>query len=859
MSTRFFASIRRNQRQWMVVVTVLSMVSFLFLDDFGGRKGPMSSFGGAMIIGCLCAAGMCIVGYPRQKTMEYGISGFIVGAVAGFVGFGSMGINKPIVRTAVGNFSRSDFDELANHRQKLNHFVSLIASKVQNGQAMGFGGLDDESLVTYRMLLADARKMGIQVTDERVNEYLKQLGRGRLSREDYKTCLREAKVGEGELFEYLKSELSAQLVIQLTEAPGYVPPIPPQLAPYLNQMNESPRYMQETPQQLWGTFQKLTVKVSLEVAAIPVRDFVSKVTDPSEQDVNSFFEKYKFIGWTDEADPGFQQMQRVQLAYLTGDFEKFEKGSDPTDTEVQEYYEKNKDKYRAPLAKESTAPKLPDEGDASKPAAPVEGAEKPDDATKPKQPEAKTDPAPEGEKTKPADEEEKEAKPEAEPKSNCGDDDPAAEKPAADKPAADKPAAAAANADEPKPAEPKPADGKAEVKTDAPPAAVKGDDFANGKPGEKEGAGDASVPKLRNSPESLPAPKYRDLNDELKLEIRDVLLKERTFVRIAAELDKADDFMINLGLEYAELTDAAKKKEMAKSIAEKMKVYAHDHNLEYKETSELAYQELTEEPIGNASDVKSKSVVANEVFMPGPQGEPRMGLYSPRRADQRSLNGAFAYWKIADLPAQVANPQDAAVHARVVSAWKFNQARSLAEQRAKELAAKVKSDADSMPAALSGESVTGVKTDPAITIIPTDPFAWLSVNQSVPGGSRGPTISAIPLIPNIDNGFMQVVFGDLNEGETGVAVDRPRAIYYVVKVISRDLAKDDDGGVAKREHHERFMHEEFSSRLFPIIKTPYQSMAAIPQQVIDNTWRRNFQQQHHVTWEENVMPVRSRR
>ena len=72
MSTRVFAAFRRNQKQWMVVLTVLSMVSFLFLDDFGRGKGPMSAFGGGLMIGCLCAAGMCIIGYSRQKTVEFG-------------------------------------------------------------------------------------------------------------------------------------------------------------------------------------------------------------------------------------------------------------------------------------------------------------------------------------------------------------------------------------------------------------------------------------------------------------------------------------------------------------------------------------------------------------------------------------------------------------------------------------------------------------------------------------------------------------------------------------------------------------------------------------------------------------------
>ena len=120
MSTRFFASVRRNQKQWMVVLTVLSMVSFLFLDDFGRGKGPMSPFGGGLLIGCLCGAGLCIIGYPRGKTTEYGLGGLVVGFLAGYLGFGSIGGNKPVARTADGNYSREDLREMAKDRGRVN-------------------------------------------------------------------------------------------------------------------------------------------------------------------------------------------------------------------------------------------------------------------------------------------------------------------------------------------------------------------------------------------------------------------------------------------------------------------------------------------------------------------------------------------------------------------------------------------------------------------------------------------------------------------------------------------------------------------------------------------------------------------
>ncbi len=828
MSTRFFASVRQNQRQWMVVLTILSLVSFLFLDDFGRGKGPMSPLGGGLLIGCLCAAGLSIIGYSRGLTAEFGAGGFVVGFLAGYLGFGAIGANKPIVRTSIGNFSQADLIHLSRERQKANQFVFSISRKTQNPQ-MGFGGADEDSIIQHEMLLADARKMGIQVSDERVNEYLKQISQGRLTRQDFKDSLREAKLGEGEMFELLKTELAANLVVELTSPPAYVPPIAPGFERFINPQ-ESPRYMQETPYQLWTSFEMLNVKESLQAVAIPAKEFVSKVVDPSDSELSAFYEQYKNRRWIDESRPGFAKMPRVQLAYLSADFEKFEAGADPTDAEVQEYFDKNKDRYRAPLPKESTAPQLPD-GDANPPKSetPAEQPPKTDDSEKPKEPEPKSDPAPAVEDKKPAEGDVKKDAP-AEPKSNCGEEATATEKPA------DKPAEAKEAAADPKP----------ESTAAVEPAAEKPAEPTDAKPKDEDAP---IVPSLNASPESLPAPKYREMNDDLKLEIREAILRERAYARITAELDKAYDEMVKLGLDYDTTTDAAQKADKAKSVAEQLKEYAQAHKLEYKETPEITFEELSAEPIGSSTEGKSSATVANDVFMQSATGDARLPLYAPRRADSKSRNAAFAYWKIAEFPAEASDLKEDAVRAKVALAWKFDQSRPLAEKRAQELMAKVKAEGNDLPAALSTETVTGDKNDPTITVIATDEFSWLTTGRSVPGGAQNPTISTIPLIDNIGYAFMKTVFEDLKDGEVGMAPDEPRSVFYIVKVLNRDTARPDDGGVEKHERQQRFLKEEFASRLFPLIKSPYQALAQLPQQQIDMLWRQNFGQNHSVDWD----------
>jgi hypothetical protein len=830
MSTKFFQSIRRNQRQWMVVVTVLSMVSFLFLDDFGKGKGPMSPLGGALLIGCLVGAAMSIIGYPRQKTTEYGVGGLLAGLIAGFIGFSAMNQAKPVVKTALGNYTRQDLDRMAQKRQRTNVYFAAVSRGLDPAQQVGFGGfggIDDPSLLEHRIMLSDAKRMGIQVSDEGANDFLKKTFNGLLTRQNHRSSLNEAKLGERELLDSLKEELAAQLAMRLMVPPTVEVQVRPEFAQY-TQTREPLRYMQQTPHQLWDSFQMMNLKESLQAVAIPVNDFVGEIGQPSDAELTPFFEKFRNDFWTDEARPGFTAKPRVQLAYLTADFEKFEKKINPTEEEVREYYEKNTDRYRAPVMKESTAPKLPDEKTQSDAA----DALKPEDQKNSKTEENNPAPATDEKKTDDAnqkkDDEAGNDKNSAEPKSKCGDDDTAAEQKTATEPAAEK--KVEANSEDSKP---------------EPPA------------NPELGATEIALPKLSNSPESLPQPKLRELNDDLKLEIRETIARERAFGIIAAALDQANEFMVPLGLDYDTTIVPGEKTEKVKVIAEKLRNYAAENDLEYKESPEWEYEDLLAQPIGMAFENQRRSPVASDVMMRDEKGESRMPLYSPHRADLRNKRGSFAYWKISDTPAHATDLKDAAVREKAIRAWKFDRARLLAEKRANALAEQAKLAGNNLVAAVSGESSTGQSNDPALTVIETPEFTWLSSPQSVPSAQGDPLITDIPLIPNVNNDFMKVVFEDLKQGEIGVATNSNKSTYYVVKVRDRDSAGN-DGGVEQDALRKRFLAERFTG-LYPIIKSPYESLAQLPLRTVYLGWQKNFQKRHSVEWEKDPDAPSSRR
>lgn len=885
MSSSFFQSIRRNQRQWMVVVTALAMVSFLFLDNLGRSRGALSPLNGAMIIGCLGAAALCIVGMGRQKAMEYGVGGFIVGALVGFISFGALAQSKPVARTNIGNLTHEDFNQMKLKRQRVNQFFAALSRHIP-GVQMGFGNTDNESLVSHRLLLADAQKMGIRISDEGITEFLKEVTNNRLTKEDFHEALVEARIGETELYDILKEELSVLQAIKLIFPPATIVNIPPGLERFAS-TREPLRYMQQTPLQVWDSFQMLNQSESLQAAAIPVSDFVSEVGQPSDSELAEFFLKYKSFPWRDEARPGFLHMPRVKLAYFSADFESFEKGEDPTDEEIREYYEKNKDRYIAPPAKESTAPKLPDEvanepGDdaadalkpeTSAPAAEPETSKAPETEKKTEEPAAPANPTPEPEKQpepekKPDADEKPKAEPAVEEKkpsdsksdSSCGEE-----------PAAEKTADAVATQVEPKPeAEAKPAETPAEKAPEKPagsnvnppadkaPASEKLENEAGTSKDDSAEQPPAPDSPHGKGPVKITAPKIRELDDDLKLEIRDAILRERTFAKIGAALDLALDQMAPFEFEYNIQSDDAQKKKVAKSISDKMKEYAILHQLQYVETGELEYEQLSIEPIGTALDSKSRAIVANEVFMRDERGESRLPLYTPRRADPRNKRGGFAYWKIDYVPERQPELTEADVKEKVIRAWKFDQARLLAEKRAKALADKAKAEKSDLTAAIAGESASGQKTDPELRIIETPPFTWLSTPDNVPPGRMiDPMPTDIPLIPDAGNDFMKVVFEDLNDGEIGVASNVNRSVYYVVKVIGRDSAKD-DGGVSEQARHKTFLSQNLTG-MYPFSKSPYESIAQFAQREIDQAWRVNMAKKHSVEWGDESEQPRSRR
>lgn len=861
MTMQFLASVRRNQRQWMVVITIMSIFAFLVDDVRGANR--LSGSSTALFFAVLCAAGMSIIGYPRGHTVIYGVFGFAIGGAAALVGTTYAGPKAP-VQTSFGSLTDQKLLKLRQNREKVTQFLMTLGTKSGNPRPPIFGQGDTRTpaMTRFSVLRHEADRMGVSVSDEAVTAFLQDVTNKKLVEKTYLASLKEVGISESELFDLIRAELEVQLVQRL---------LSPSIAGVKLFFNPELRDFQPgrvalaTPDQRWDEFRKMYQRQSLTSVSIPVTEFVKPelIQEPNDTDLRAYFDKRKNFHGDERGNPGFLEFPKVQLAYLkVGDLEAYEKEvKTVTDQEIVDYYNAHRENYRIfdiPDSPNSGLPELKGGADALDGAADATSptnveapgpapSDPPATDAKPSDKPAADKPQEEGSKEPAKDEE----KPKDDPK--CGDDETVKK--------ADEKKADESEKKDPAPAgEEKPA----EEKKDPAPAAEKGEEIAvpaapvNPDP-DKEGLPKVVPPGPMSrfpNPHMMAPVRYRELDADLKLEINEFVLREKALANMSAAADKAFEFMMELGMKLMAV-DQKDQKERAKLIAgfaDQCKAYAEKNHLEYHETKAMTRTELAtslDERIGDAMESVGSARDARRVFElafeMNQSGKPRLVPYSPQRADGPVVR--YAYWKIADIPAKVPDFDNKETRQLVLDSWKFEKARELAEKRAGELAELIRKSQGDVSAALEGQTINGTKDSPPVTVREIPAFTWLRTAQSVPTMSN---MFGSPPIPSNLGGdlgdpgsdFFKLVFNQLSDGEVGVALNPQRTAFHVVKVHDR-LGSGADGVVEMQGLQQRFMTERFSADMMP---TPYDFLTYQQQQFFDYRWSQNFDKQFGITY-----------
>lgn len=743
-----FTFFRRNQHVWMVGIVILSMVAFTISDMMTQTSSHY------VTLGILLGGGIfAFLGISQGRWIQYGIAGAVMGGLFGWLLPGVISSPTGFYQTStIGAFDDKRIQELTRRRTIANVFMQRACLKTETQpRPFGFAGngqVTELDLMFGEILRAEAKEMGIAVTDRMVTSYLHFLTQDKLTGEMFAEIRSGLNFGgetisEPEVFDAFREELEARLAyFQLTPNGSSLP---------------------QPPGVLYELFKRSRVNQRLNTVRLDVDAFLPDVEEPKDADVERLFAEYrlKFPNTDEPGSPGFRQPNKAKLAYLELGYKTIEAGvTPPTDQEVEAYYNEKKDLlYRkeaepeTPEKTEGAAPATPESGAApdpnAAPAAPTE--EKKTEGEAPATQEA---PKPEG--TAPeAPKEEAPATPEA-PKTDApatpevqpGTAEPPKEAPAAP---AETPAEAPKAgeecfpfADETKPAEQQPAETQPAAPQAAEPAATTAQAPAEApaapqetKPVETPAA---AAPAEQTPAETTPAdpqpltipaegqngatpeftiPKveYRPLDDELKAEIRDQLLDEKVRKALQEKMDK-----IMADLRTIEQTRSAARREIvtkdpeieAKDLFEQMKPFgtkmidemkklADKHGAKFVETPLLSDLELYEGeayPVGGAVDISTRTPVVDDAFASfysGREFDPYddISLFSKRRAIKTSLDldseeTQFAWWVIEFSPSHEPKLDDPGIRDQVVLALKRQKARELAKKRAEDLAKVIK-------------------------------------------------------------------------------------------------------------------------------------------------------------------------
>ena len=899
-----FTLFRKHQRIAMIVLTLMAMFAFVFLDTF-------------------------------QRTFKNR------GAAA----------EQNVVESTVGNLTAAEIQNLMNRRQFANRFVQeaflethpeyrrfppQFMQQQLASITFRFGRETEKADVVFGyMLRQEGKRLGIVVDNAQVEAFIDQITERKLSSDKFRDLLKQLHPRKmfdpKQLYDVLRDELLAQLTVRM-------------IAP------ASP----EPPEMYWNFYQQLHTREKLEVSAVPVKSFVDQVPDPSDDKLLAYFDAHKnvFEEFEEgEMQPGFKQPRKVRLQYMKLKFEPAEqksfKENPVTDKDVEAYYEEHKEIYKIspipsldpkkdPINPEFTPEKDPEATDKKedKPESDTPDAEKKDTEKKDsdkKEPEKKDDEKKDGDKKdadKPAKEEKPAEKPaekkeDADKKADTEKKDDAekkadpekksdqdskdqsrttlpgsraplvarkagksvptllvAEEKAKDEKPADK------KEEKPETAEKKEADkketgeDKAEKKKSEEPAGKakeekpaaekpKGEKPKDEKPAEgKDGDENQPEPKPESvdKPESTdtpeeastePAgPKYRPLDDSLRTSIKEQLEKERARQVMTSQANKLVEGMRTIGYklykDFEGVKDLPKEKldKLREASAAELKKIAKEQEADFGETGLLSGFELSELPdLGKAREAMEPSLDPNrrpttlidQTFSTD-------SLLNPYQAEDPNTGNLYVYWKIEDAPAHVATLDEPGVKEQVLNAWKQKEAQPLAKKRADELAAIVRKAQGSMTEALKGQTVAGDKESSELLVQETPEFTWLRESSAQPGNPFAakppPRISELPVVDKAGDDFMRTVFDELKLNEVGVAVNADRTVYYVAKVVYRNQAD-----------REAFMKTPLfgaDAMMGFSFNTPYDQLAAREQQLVRNRFVKDLDKKFGVKWKTPV-------
>jgi hypothetical protein len=739
------ATIRKYDKVLLAVFGVLLMLSFLIADPLSMMTGGGSGGGGG----------------GRRSNAPVTFKG------------GSL-TDEQLARMHRADVLADAFVERVKEAaQKDNKSAQIgMFPYVDNPQ---FGASRSESrLVQHYLLAQKAHEMGLSMSNEDVDDLLKNLTDGAIGDAELKKIRQKLLaedvnsaiiITEKDLYAQLRINFLAQEVMAMVrntthplqfERVGFMPPSAVTLP----------------PAKAWELFRRTARQATVELLPLEVEKFVDDVTtSPTPRQKDELFEKYKNdVPVPFSPDPGFASPHKIAFGYIRVDFQPFldKAKAEVTEEAIRADYDERaaKGEFTVPVVKEDkpgeTKPDdaQPDEEGKKEPAdEQKEGEQKegePKDDSQEEKEEKKADDSPNEQPADNAkDEEEEEVADEVERRSDKETEDKAA--------------------DEKKPDEKDDPEAKTDEKTPEDKKAE--DETADDKKPENKKPDDKKVETRVKT--------YEEMKETIREQLAQKPAQDaqrEALTRLFEALEEYHTKYREWEIEKEALANAKGKEkgtpspqpELLPAIGAVLKKY----DFKYQQTELVDGFEIQEEELGKASVMlpNQQQITLSDFYMYD------IKLYQAFSASEGFLRDTqYIFWKEADQPYRPGERKE--VEDQIVRALKLQEAFKLAKAEAEKLAAKAREQADESLLKSVGP------VDKAAAVIEPRPFSWLSIGFA-PGGLGMPLReSEIAEVPYPGEDFMQTVL-DLQPGEIGVAADQPHKRVYVIRLISQTPDED---------------------------------------------------------------------
>ena len=262
-----FSIFRKNQKLMYAVLTLMAMISFVFLpivlQNMGGRatKNPILV---TSKYGSLRASDLQILTQQRHQILA---------------------VLNDVVQ-----------DLLRQAGVNPGYAQQYIAGKT------GIESSSEESVIDSWLLARQGQQLGMVVSNSAINAFLKDLTEDRVPSPVMQGVLRSHGFSDYQFFHAMRDELAALELKRMFQVS--VAGIP--------------------PAQRWHYFARVNQMATIQALPVAVGKFTDAIAEPTEEQLTKFFEEHKTAyPRPDLPDPGFREPPMIALEYFQAPLDKF--------------------------------------------------------------------------------------------------------------------------------------------------------------------------------------------------------------------------------------------------------------------------------------------------------------------------------------------------------------------------------------------------------------------------------------------------------------------------------------------------------------------------------------------------------